>query len=516
MSDADLSSIRRNIGILTQNKKKIAHVVKESLTVINTTKTAVAENRVVINKILDQLKYFDSKMKQANDRAMQETMKVSILLQSYIKLDRLLAELTDFMHKAVTDMDMLQMQLNMLSLGHLSPSTIPPIEFRNLLLDIQSHLPFYLELPSDPEKNLWDFYNLLSCHTVLDGNKIYAVVSIPLLDANAKFEIFNVHNLPIHTNQSQSNSSNMIATFDLEASSIAINGDKTKYALLHNSEMKQCTKPFHKFCKLHSSIYPINVSKLCVIALFLNKSNDIENYCQKLVKPSTPLPLATYLYDGTWVISTITSLRFTVVCQDSNLRDSTQMVNPPLGVLKLGPSCTASNDYLYLPAFYHNESKYEISDPLDDLKISTNFTAEYWKPLIQKVPSFNLTKLPKHLKSLREIPIDNLIRELYTLDTVPVIQKRFPFWAYIIIILGVLLLTSLLICKYKSKLVRDCLMAKLLSSKLSSDTQTGRQKMTASPIPTSEVNAEPTAPLILSKNTLADNIYPKLDLSTFQ
>ena len=252
MSDEDLGSIRRIIGLLDKNQKRIAHVVKESLTVINTTRTAVTENRVVINEILDQLKYFDAKMKQANDRAMQETMKISILLQSYIKLDRLVAELTDFMHKAVTDMDMLQMQLNMLSLGHLSPSTIPPNEFRKLLLEIQSHLPFYLELPSDPEKNVWDFYNLLSCHTVLDGNKIYAVVSIPLLDANAKFEIFNVHNLPIplNTKISQSNS-NMIATYDLVVSSNAINGDKTKFALLHNSELKQCTITFVNYIVLY-------------------------------------------------------------------------------------------------------------------------------------------------------------------------------------------------------------------------------------------------------------------------
>ena len=125
----------------------------------------------------------------------------------------------------------------------------------------------------------------------MDGNKIYAVVSIPLLDANAKFEIFNVHNLPIPLNTKifQSNS-DMIATYDLEAYSLAINKDKTKFALL---ELKQCAEPFLNFGKLHSSIYPINPSKLSFIALFLNRSSDIENHFQKLVKPSTPLSLAT-------------------------------------------------------------------------------------------------------------------------------------------------------------------------------------------------------------------------------
>ena len=138
------------------------------------------------------------------------------------------------------------------------------------------------------------------------------------------------------------------------------------------------------------------------------------------------------------------------------MRDSAQIVNPPLGVLKLETSCTASNDYLYLPAFYHNESQYKISDPFDDLTISDNFTIEFWKPLIEKVPSFNPSELPKHLKLLHVIPMNNLIREFDTLDTVTSEQKKNPFWGYIIIILGAILLISLLMCKYKSKLVRNC------------------------------------------------------------
>ena len=98
-------------------------------------------------------------------------------------------------------------------------------------------------------------------------------------------------------------------------------------------------------------------------------------------------------------------------------------------MVKLETSCTASKNYLYLPAFYHNESQYEISDPFDNLTISDNFTIEFWKPLIEKVPSFSSSELPKHLKSLQEIPMNNLIREL---DTVTSEQKKFSFGGYIV------------------------------------------------------------------------------------
>ena len=69
----------------------------------------------------------------------------------------------------------------------------------------------------------------------------------------------------------------------------------------------------------------------CVTLLyFSNQSNDTKNHCQKLVKPYTPLPLSKYLYGGTWVIQALLNH---YASQDFKLRDSTQVVNSPLGVL---------------------------------------------------------------------------------------------------------------------------------------------------------------------------------------
>jgi hypothetical protein len=43
----------------------------------------------------------------------------------------------------------LQLKLNMLSMGHLSPSVIDPNNLRILLSDIKSKLPPHLRLPKD-------------------------------------------------------------------------------------------------------------------------------------------------------------------------------------------------------------------------------------------------------------------------------------------------------------------------------------------------------------------------------
>ena len=87
--------------------------------------------------------------------------------------------------------------MNMLSLGHLSPSENTPRSLRKLLLEIQSHLPSLLRLPHDPTGEFWKFYLTLSCTTVLEKGKMLAVASISFLDSNDNFEIFDILNMPV-------------------------------------------------------------------------------------------------------------------------------------------------------------------------------------------------------------------------------------------------------------------------------------------------------------------------------
>ena len=85
-------------------------------------------------------------------------------------------------------MEHIQLQLNMLSLGHLSPAVIIPRGLKKLLLEIQSHLPEFLKLLYDPMGNILKFYKMLTFSTVLDEGRFLVIVSIPLLDKNNKFE----------------------------------------------------------------------------------------------------------------------------------------------------------------------------------------------------------------------------------------------------------------------------------------------------------------------------------------
>ena len=83
----------------------------------------------------------------------------------------------------------------MLSLSHLSPSTISPYNLRALLLDVKDKLLVSMQLPADLESNIWYLYNTLTCTAYLDGHKILIVLTKPLLDRK---EIYGIYTFIIY------------------------------------------------------------------------------------------------------------------------------------------------------------------------------------------------------------------------------------------------------------------------------------------------------------------------------
>ena len=59
----------------------------------------------------------------------------------------------------------------------------------------------------------------------------------------------------------------MTAKYNVEASMIAVDVRKTKFALLDINEQKNCINYLTKVCRINSLIFPINLSKLCVISI---------------------------------------------------------------------------------------------------------------------------------------------------------------------------------------------------------------------------------------------------------
>jgi hypothetical protein len=122
VSEDDLTSIRSNLRALTTSQNKMIHVIQEGMTILNTTQGRIIENREKINDIIDVIHNVSHKL---------VTVSTTVgVLKSYIHgynhLGLAIAEVKDMLAIAGDYLGQLQLRLNMLSMGHLSPSVIDP------------------------------------------------------------------------------------------------------------------------------------------------------------------------------------------------------------------------------------------------------------------------------------------------------------------------------------------------------------------------------------------------------
>ena len=390
-------------------------------TLLNATQMQVTVNRQALNEIIDTVQTLDSRLINVTRALSRSIHRLEHFTQLYVRMDLVVEEMKQTLRTMGFYLQHLHMQLNMLSLGRLSPSTISPSGLISLLQGIKTQLPASLKLPLDPVTEIWNFYKILTCDAVLEGDKIIVLINIPLLDASNDFEIFEAHSLPLplqETENGEKVTRDVLAEYKLEAKAIAVNKERTKYVLLEENEVRQCTGSLAGHCAFHSPVYPVNLSKFCIMSLFMRNKEARHKNCKTEISPSSILPVAKYLSNGVWMITTQKELRLSVVCH--NGREVTETnVKPPMGVVNLPMTCVASNDFITLPAFYHFDSVIRISAPwLEELK-SYNFSnIDIWKPLYTSMPAFNSTKIPPRLKAMKRLEIEPFIRELKSIKQV--------------------------------------------------------------------------------------------------
>jgi hypothetical protein len=437
-SEEDLESIRSGVRNLAKNQAGISHVLETSLTLLNVSRVQISENRQTLNTLIGNMGELDTHLKSLASYMDKQVFEITAFLRVYLQIDLAMEEIKLMIQGAILYSEQLKLQLNMLSLGRLSPSVITPTNLRSLLTEISNHIPPSVTLPSDIDKNLWHYYETLTCSTVLDGNTILIIISIPLLDYSSKFEIFHMIHLPIPL-QNTSDSS-LVAQYRLESDTLAVNHERTKYVLLSAQEFMSCSQNYVSYCEIRSPVYPINLSKLCIIALFLDDTMKKQQICQSMVKPNFILPMAQYVSNGLWIVTTQFEIRFTITCYNATLLGSTsQDITAPVGLIELGQSCSASSDYITLTPYYRGVSKYIATDEIKALfngYDSSNM--QVWQPFLAAMPNYSGTALPSELKGMTEIPMNHLIEKLRNLEEVTMIDP-WPFWVYMLIGGGILL-----------------------------------------------------------------------------
>ena len=80
----------------------------------------------------------------------------------------------------------------------MNPVLIPPPPLRELLEEVQEEMKQNprLELPYDPQTEIYKFYEVMRVTSVIVGDVLTMLLTIPLIDKSLEMNIYRVHNLP--------------------------------------------------------------------------------------------------------------------------------------------------------------------------------------------------------------------------------------------------------------------------------------------------------------------------------
>ena len=148
----------------------------------------------------------------------------------------------------------------MLSMLHLSTSTISPRNLRSLLVEIKSKLPNHFELSRSPKTDIWYYYKTLTCVTYMEDNEIRIVLKILLINTKEQYEVNKVHNLPLPLYSISKNETShpYLVKYELETETLLVSKDRTKFSLLSENSYHVCNSDHMQFCDPETAFYQTN------------------------------------------------------------------------------------------------------------------------------------------------------------------------------------------------------------------------------------------------------------------
>ena len=418
VSENDLDNINRNIKALASNQKQIIHDLDVSLSVLNLTRMQVAENRRSIMDLIVVIQKLDVKVLELGQLLEQKFARLEQFIHTYVQFKMILDEIRLTTQDAVFYLENLKSELNMLSMHHLSTSTISPKNLQKLLIEVESKLPNNFELPRNSRKDIWYFYKTLTCVTYLEDNEIRIVLKVPLINTREEYEIYRIHNLPLPMQHESTKQYDILLKYNLESEMLMVSKDKAEFSFLSENTFQICNSYHFQLCNPETAFYQTNLNTFCVIALFRQNTHDIKTFCKQMVVLDQKLPMTKYLSYGIWIVVTNKPLTFTLNCQSYDPKVVDIKLTPPFGIIKLNNTCKASK-YLRLPEYFGKHSQFIRSDPLQSLlKLHNTSHFFIWNNSKTEFAKLKHISLPSHLSGLKEIPMQNFLRETRAYKTI--------------------------------------------------------------------------------------------------
>ena len=131
-----------------------------------------------------------------------------------------------------------------------------------------------LELPEDPNKNIWTYYSIMSITSVVMDDLLLIILTILLMDQSLQMDLYKVHNLPaLHPDLK------IQFTYEIEGENFAISKGELYAALPTPRDIQICMATEGYLCLMNQALYPVNHIEWCICTLFRRNHDHIAKYC---------------------------------------------------------------------------------------------------------------------------------------------------------------------------------------------------------------------------------------------
>ena len=370
----------------------MVHIVS----ILNLTRYETQVNRQRINIILRELTKSNENIRALFNITNQLTIQVQVQ-NIVLHLRAMLINLRDCLHFMKQLANHVLEYIDTATTGTLTPHLIPVPDLQQILHRIESDLPPNIHLPI-PSSDPLHFYRYPQMHILVEENQFLLLIDVPIQDRAQQIQIYQIINLPVPVG-------NYSMRYTMDTKYIGVTYDITKAMDIPEEQFKLCKEANRQFCPLLMPLQPLTNSPSCIAALYTKNSREIDHLCELTTKAQPELYLPIPLGPNVWAI---TSSPFrqqppvTVICPT---RPATSIhISPPIHILRLEPTCSATSQNFHLPPKYE-DTHVMMNLPIYNANLDIIDISSALFRITQHIPSVQQQETLEKLAALPPVPI---------------------------------------------------------------------------------------------------------------
>ena len=162
VTEEQMRHVKTSIRTLEQNQNSTVHELEHQVSVVNVSRHLIRENREAIRWLSLGFSTVENALENVTHVLSAQIFEADRFIQIYTQIDVMVTQIRQIIDNMYINLMNIREELSFLSLGHISPSIIPPSDLLDLLTGLRKQLPKGFKLPISSTRKLWEYYRFLS------------------------------------------------------------------------------------------------------------------------------------------------------------------------------------------------------------------------------------------------------------------------------------------------------------------------------------------------------------------